>query len=132
MVDDLPACLQPAYGTIAGRILKARAPSLGLNHDQALDDDLELEEDLFSRTDQLLAAHQEMAGWTCRPRSTWPASLAMVEEQLAALTERQAAVEARLQQIRAAIIRRYQEGGGVRPATSPPDSGPGPGLRPRQ
>ena len=28
------------------------------------------------------------------------------------LTERQAAVEARLQQIRAVIIRRYREGGG--------------------
>ena len=32
----------------------------------------------------------------------------LVEEQLEILTERQAAVEARLQQIRAVIIRRYR------------------------
>ena len=37
-------------------------------------------------------------------------SLAVIDEQLTALTERQEAVEARLQQIRAAIIRRYEEG----------------------
>ena len=35
---------------------------------------------------------------------------ALIEDQLALLTERQAAVEARLQQIRAVIIRRYREG----------------------
>jgi hypothetical protein len=35
---------------------------------------------------------------------------ALLEEQLGLLTERQAAVEARLQQIRAVIIRRYREG----------------------
>ncbi len=33
----------------------------------------------------------------------------LVEEQLTVLTERQAAVEARLQQIRAVIIRRYRD-----------------------
>ena len=51
-------------------------------------------------------------------------ALAQVEEQLGVLTERQAAVEARLQQIRAVILRRY----GKRrrpPATSPPEPGPG-------
>jgi hypothetical protein len=36
-------------------------------------------------------------------------TLESVEEQLAMLTERQAAVEARLQQIRAVIFRRYRD-----------------------
>ena len=40
-------------------------------------------------------------------------SLVVIEEQLAALTERQQAVEARLQEIRAAVIRQYQDGPGT-------------------
>ena len=49
-----------------------------------------------------------------------------IEEQLALLTERQAAVEARLQQIRSVIFRRYREGvgrpgpAGLSPAAQPP------------
>jgi hypothetical protein len=85
---------------------------LGTPDDPGLDDlgldDLGLDESLFIRTDHLLAAHQEMA----RVNLSSPAAAARVrervEEQLAILTERQAAVEARLQQIRAVIIRRYQ------------------------
>ncbi len=76
--------------------------------DLGLEDDLGIDEGLFLRTDHLLAAHQEMA----RVNLSSPAATArvreLVEGQLALLTERQAAVEARLQQIRAVIIRRYQ------------------------
>jgi hypothetical protein len=72
--------------------------------------DVELGEDLFSRTDELLSAHQEMAAVDLSSPFDVAGSLAVIEEQLAALTERQDAVEARLQQIRAAVIRRYEEG----------------------
>ncbi len=72
--------------------------------------DPELSEDLFRRTDQLLSAHQEMAVVDLSSPFDVAGSLAVIEEQLTALAERQEAVEARLQQIRAAIIRRYEEG----------------------
>ena len=47
-------------------------------------------------------------GWTSRPAARCRV-LELVEDQLALLTERQAAVEARLQQIRSAIFRRYRD-----------------------
>jgi hypothetical protein len=72
--------------------------------------DAELSEDLFRRTDQLLSAHQEMAVVDLSSPFDVAGSLAVIDEQLTALTERQEAVGARLQQIRAAIIRRYEEG----------------------
>jgi hypothetical protein len=74
-------------------------------------DEWETEFDLavFDRADQLLSAHHEMA----RVDLTSPADvarvLAVVEDQLAALTSREQAVEVRLRQIRVALVRRYQE-----------------------
>lgn len=74
-----------------------------------LDDlDLGIDEGLFSRSDQLLAVHREMAGVDLSSAAAVARTLGLVEEQLAILTEREAAVEARLQQIRAVIIRRYR------------------------
>jgi len=70
----------------------------------------DLDENLFGRTDQLLEAHQEMAQVDLSSPFDVAGSLAVIEEQLCALTERQEAVEARLQEIRAAVIREYQEG----------------------
>ena len=74
-------------------------------------EDLEVafDEGLFARTDQLLRAHREMARVDLSSAAATAGALALVEEQLAILTERHAAVEARLQQIRAVIIRRYQQ-----------------------
>ena len=74
-------------------------------------DDLEVafDENLFAGTDQLLRAHREMARVDLSSAAATAGALALVEEQLAILTERHAAVEARLQQIRAVIIRRYRQ-----------------------
>jgi hypothetical protein len=73
--------------------------------------DLEVafDEGLFARSDQLLSAHREMARVDLSSAVATTGALALVEEQLAILTERHAAVEARLQQIRAVIIRRYRQ-----------------------
>jgi hypothetical protein len=75
-----------------------------------LDLALDLDDDLFIRADHLLAPHQEMARVDLSSAGARARVLELVEEQLAILTERQAAVEARLQQIKAAIMRRYREG----------------------
>jgi hypothetical protein len=75
--------------------------------DEGMDPDID--EGLFIRADHLLDAHREMA----RVNLSSPAAAArvrvLVEDQLTILTERQAAVEARLQQIRAVVIRRYRD-----------------------
>ena len=72
-------------------------------------DDLEFDEGLFIRTDHLLTVHLEMARVDLSSPLAVARVRALVEEQLALLTEREAAVEARLQQVRAVIIRRYRE-----------------------
>jgi hypothetical protein len=74
-------------------------------------EDLEVafDEGLFARTDQLLRVHQEMARVDLSSAAATAGALALVEQQLAILTERHAAVDARLQQIRAVIIRRYRQ-----------------------
>jgi hypothetical protein len=77
-------------------------------NDQAGDPEIDV--DLFLRTDHLLAAHREMARVDLSSAVATAGVRALIEDQLALLTERQAAVEARLQQIRAVIIRRYREG----------------------
>jgi hypothetical protein len=71
--------------------------------------DLDVDEDLFARTDQLLAAHGALARVDRSSAAASAIALAQVEEQLAILTERHATVEARLQQIRLVILRRYRQ-----------------------
>lgn len=97
VVDDLPG------------VLAAVDPDPEWPDQDVVDPDPDIDEGLFVRTDHLLASHREMA----RVDLTSPAArarvLELVEEQLAMLTERQAAVEARLQQIRAVIFRRYRD-----------------------
>ena len=83
-------------------------PPVALDNFDNFDVDISIDEGLFARTDQLLAAHREMARVDLSSSAAVARTLALVEEQLAILTERQAAVEARLQQIRAVIIRRYR------------------------
>ncbi|HEY5335054.1 MAG TPA: hypothetical protein VIJ71_03415 [Mycobacteriales bacterium] len=97
VVDDLPG------------LLAAVDPDPEWPDQDVLDPDPDIDEGLFVRTDHLLATHREMA----RVDLTSPAArarvLELVEEQLAMLTERQMAVEARLQQIRAVVFRRYRD-----------------------
>jgi hypothetical protein len=83
-------------------------PSGSLGDLGDLDIDIDIDEGLFARTDHLLAAHREMARVNLSSAAATTRARVLVEEQLAILTERQAAVEARLQQIRAVIIRRYR------------------------
>ena len=71
--------------------------------------DLAIDEDLFARTDQLLAAHRALARVDRSSAAATAVALDQVEEQLAILTERHATVEARLQQIRLVILRRYRQ-----------------------
>jgi len=90
-------------------VLATVAPDPQWPDQDVLDPDPDIDEGLFVRTDHLLVAHREMA----RVDLTSPAArgrlLELVEEQLAMLTDRQAAVEARLQQIRVVIFRRYRD-----------------------
>jgi hypothetical protein len=76
--------------------------------DRSFDDNLVFDEGLFLRADHLLAAHQEMARVNLSSAGAVARVRELVEGQLAILSEREAAVEARLQQIRAVIIRRYR------------------------
>lgn len=83
-------------------------PREGDIFDPSFEDDLAFDDGLFLRADHLLAAHQEMARVNLSSAAAAARVLDLVEEQLAILSEREAAVDARLQQIRAVIIRRYR------------------------
>ncbi len=72
-------------------------------------DDLDL--GVFTRSDRLVAAHEQMAFADLSSPEEVTRLLAEFEGQLIELTERHQAVERRLQQIRAAIVQQYQEGG---------------------
>jgi hypothetical protein len=108
LVDQLPGVL---VGNPAGdRATEAGADELeALDFDLDLDLDLNFAESLFMRTDHLLAPHHQMATVDLSVPAARARVRALVEEQIAILTERQAAVQARLQQIRAVIIRQYRD-----------------------
>jgi hypothetical protein len=101
IVDDLSSVLTDSAGADAW----PGSADGGLD----LDMDLGFDEGFFTRADHLLALHHEMAGLTLSSSVAVARLRGLIEEQLAVLTERQAAVEARLQQIRVAIIRRYRD-----------------------
>jgi hypothetical protein len=109
-----PASLSPAepQEIIDGLpgVLTAPPPEPQWPETDLLGLDADIDEGLFVRTDHLLAPHQEMARLDLASPPTRGRVLELIEEQLALLTERQAAVEARLQQIRSVIFRRYREG----------------------
>ena len=98
IVDELPS------------MLVASTPEAPWPERGEVDLDPDIDEGLFIRTDHLLAAHREMAQVDLASSAARIRVLELVEEQLAMLTERQAAVEARLQQIRTVIFRRYRDG----------------------
>jgi hypothetical protein len=97
VVDDLPG------------VLATVSPDPEWPEQDVVDPDPDIDEGLFVRTDHLLAPHREMARFHLASPAARGRLLELVEEQLAMLTERQAAVEARLQQIRAVIFRRYRD-----------------------
>ena len=98
IVDELP-------GMLVASTPEGEWPEHG-----EVDLDPDIDEGLFVRTDHLLAAHREMARVDLASSAARIRVLELIEEQLAMLTERQAAVEARLQQIRTVIFRRYRDG----------------------
>jgi hypothetical protein len=97
VVDDLPG------------LLAAVSPDPQWPDQDVVDPDPDIDEGLFVRTDHLLAIHREMAGVDLTSPAARARVLELAEEQLAMLTDRQAAIEARLQQIRVVIFRRYRD-----------------------
>ena len=71
---------------------------------------MDLDPDVFERSDELMSAHQEMAHLDLSAPEEVTRVLCLLEGQLSAVTERHSAVEIRLQQIRSAIVRQYQQG----------------------
>jgi hypothetical protein len=118
--DEAPAAAEPQ--DLAQELARVLAASPGTDplsepHNSG-DADPDFDEGLFVRTEHLLAVHREMARVDLSSPAATFRLRAEIEEQLAMLTERQATVEARLQQTRAVIIRRYREG--LAPATDKP------------
>ncbi len=107
VVDDLPGVLT--------------AGSWGA--DWSVPDDrsagMELDAGVFARSDALLAAHTEMASVDLASAEDVRRVLGVLDEQLAALTARYVAVEARLDEIRAAVERPHEDRG------IPTSDGPG-------
>jgi hypothetical protein len=109
---DAPAAAEPEELARELARMLAESPAEDLLSQTHLQDDAdpEFDEGLFVRTEHLLAVHQEMARVDLSSPAATSRLRARIEEQLAILTERQATIEARLQQTRAVIIRRYREG----------------------
>ena len=102
VVDDLPAIMgAPRRG----------APRSDREHDvDEADEGDGFDLGVFLRSDRLVAAHERMATIDLSSPEDAGQALRELETELRELTARQEAVEVRLQQIRAAIIRQYQEG----------------------
>jgi len=66
---------------------------------------------VFARSESLLSAHGQMARLDLSSPNEVTRALRDVEEQLSGISERHGAVQLRLREIRAAIIRRYRDGG---------------------
>ncbi len=98
MVDDLPGALT------------ARSWGEGWSAPDDPSAAGELDPGIFVRSDDLLAVHAEMASVDLTSADDVRRVLGVLEEQVAALTARLEAVEARLAEIRAAIVRQYEEG----------------------
>jgi len=109
-----------AAGGVAQQAVVDDLPSVMAAHteddewsDAPAEDDLghlELNLGVFARSDRLVAAHEQMALIDLSSPDDVERLLGELEAELAELTDRQDAVEHRLQQIRATIVRQYQEG----------------------
>jgi hypothetical protein len=100
---ERPAIVDQLPGVLAGPL-----PEHQWSDPDDEENDLDLDDGLFMRSDHLLALHGEMARVELSSANATRRVRELMEEQLAMLAERQAAVEARLQQIRAVVIRGYQ------------------------
>lgn len=98
VVDDLP------------EVLAARSRGEESSAPDHLDPGAELDPGVFARAERLLAAHSEMANVDLTSPEDVRRVIGQLEEQVAVLVAREVAVEARLGEIRAAIIRQYEQG----------------------
>jgi hypothetical protein len=101
-----PESVVEALPTVLG------APSTGDAWSESLgmDPDADLDPDLFTRADDLVSVHEEMAGLDLSDAGEVARVLDLIEDTLVAVAAYQAAVELRLAQIRAVILRQYAEG----------------------
>jgi hypothetical protein len=90
-------------------VMSARSWGDGWSEPAYGPDDSAMDENFFIRSDHLMSAHLEMAWTDLSAPADVARALVTIEAQLTALTERQEAVEARLQQIRGAIVREYRQ-----------------------
>jgi hypothetical protein len=100
LVEDLPRAMAPlpwGDGLSAPSRMDAASP-------------MKTEGDVFTRSDLLMSAHQQMAYINLSSRADVTRVLRSVLVQLTNLSQRQDAVEARLLQVRAAIVRQYRDG----------------------
>lgn len=91
-------------------VLGARPGGDGWSDPAPLDPDVDLDPDVFTRADDLVSVHDEMAGVDLGDPHDVAPVLELIEDTLVAVTAYQAAVELRLQQIRGVILRQYVEG----------------------
>ncbi len=98
VVDDLPA------------VMSARSWGDGWSEPNEDEGHAGVDCDVFARSDRLMSTHQEMATADLSSHAEVTRVLADLEAQLTDLAQRQEAVENRLQQIRAAIVRQYKDG----------------------
>ncbi len=104
------ADLQAVVGELP-TVVAAHPWGEGWSGPREIEDLGEIDLGVFARSDRLVAAHEKMASADLSSPEDLSRLLAEFEAQLTELTERQQAVERRLQQIRAAIVLQYQEGG---------------------
>ena len=98
VVDDLPD------------VLAGRSWGEGWSAPQSPASGADLDPGVFARADALVAVHSEMAAVDLTSPEDVRRVLALLEAQLGALVSREEAVQARLEEIRAAILRQYEEG----------------------
>jgi hypothetical protein len=99
VVDDLPSAMTTRTWGDGWSAPAEREP-----------DPVRVDGEIFVRSDWLMAAHQEMAHADLSSRDEVTRVLGELEAQLNDLAQRQEAVEIRLQEIRAAIVRQYKDG----------------------
>ena len=98
VVDDLPD------------VLAGRSWGAGWSEPDEPGSGVDLDPGVFARADVLVAVHAEMATLDLTSPEDVRRVLADLEGQLGSLVTRQEAVETRLEEIRATIVRQYEEG----------------------
>jgi hypothetical protein len=116
VVDLLPRLVGGASSDSPGEEGEVRAAGgQGAGRDAELgspvpDTDIDIDWTVCTRSDLLMTAHEEMARADLSSREELARVLKDLEAQLSDLVRRQGAVEGRLRQVRAAIVRGYETG----------------------